>query len=160
METVIEKIYARHKEWLYIVTKYGCNRDTAEDIVQDMYVRIILYIQRTGNDIMYGDDINIYFVVKTLKSIFVDQVRKDKRKDAVSYDEESYAIEGEQEYDYEEAYTKVQDMLKEMHWFDKKVYEIIEGGEKISTLASKSTIPYYTVYNTYKKVKKHLKDNI
>lgn len=44
-----------------------------------------------------------------------------------------------------------------MYWFDKMVFDIVQKGEKISELSRKTNIPYYTLYNTYKKVEKHLK---
>ena len=40
---------------------------------------------------------------------------------------------------------------------NKKVYELIEGGESIAQLSRKSGIPYYSLYNTHKKVKEKLK---
>ena len=44
-----------------------------------------------------------------------------------------------------------------MYWYDKKVYELIEGGQSVAQLSRKSGIPYYSLYNTYKKVKEKLK---
>lgn len=44
-----------------------------------------------------------------------------------------------------------------MYWYDKKIFEIVEGGESIAQLSRKSGIPYYSLYNTYKKVKEKLK---
>lgn len=160
METIIEKVYQRHDEWVYMVEKYGCNNDTAQDIVQEMYLRLMVYLKKTGADITYKDDINIYFVAKTLKSIFIDQTRKQNRKPTESFNDELLNLGEEDGEDYIEKYEKVQDLLKELYWFDKKIYDIIESGEKISELSNKTTIPYYTIYNTYKKVKEYLKNNI
>ena len=50
--------------------------------------------------------------------------------------------------------------LKKLYWFDSKVFDIVNSGEKISDLSRKTTIPYYTLYNTYKKVYNHLKSLI
>jgi lambda repressor-like predicted transcriptional regulator len=61
---------------------------------------------------------------------------------------------------YDEVYAEVQNELKNMYWYDKKVWEIIESGESIAELSRKSGIPYYSLYNTYKKVKEKLKKNI
>jgi Mor family transcriptional regulator len=47
-----------------------------------------------------------------------------------------------------------------MYWYDAKVYEIIEGGESISELSRKTNISYYSLYNTYRKVKEKLKQYI
>jgi len=160
METIIEKIHARHEEWVFLVTKYGCNEQTAEDIVQEMYLRLIVYLRKTNADISYGDDVNIYFVAKTLKSIFLDQVRKQNRKPTVELKEEICEILDYQSKDYESIYAKVQEILGDLYWFDRKIYEIIESGERVASLADKTNIPYYTIYNTYKKVKNHIKNNI
>lgn len=160
MERILLKIYDRHDEWVYMVEKYGCNRDTAEDIVQDMYIRVIKYLQKTDNDISFDDDVNLYFVAKTLKSTFIDHIRREKRKDTVSFDAESYRVTADNSPNYTEYYEKVQSLLDGLYWFDKKVYEIIESGTKVSTLSEKTTIPYYTLYHTYKRVKQYLIDNI
>ena len=44
-----------------------------------------------------------------------------------------------------------------MYWYDKKVFEIIEAGDSVAKLSRKSGIPYYSLYNTYTKVKQKLK---
>ncbi len=58
---------------------------------------------------------------------------------------------------YEDVYATIQNELNNMYWYDKKIFEIIEGGESIAQLSRKSGIPYYSLYNTYKKVKEKLK---
>ncbi len=160
METVIEKIYNKHKLWVSIVKKFGCNSDTAEDIVQEMYLRMIVYLKKTDNDISFGEDINTFFIQRTLNSIFIDHIRKEKRKETVNFDEEAYQIAQHYDYNYSNIYEKMQESLKKMYWFDKKIYDIIESGVKISDLAKKTTIPYYTIYNTYQKVVEELKKEI
>ena len=47
-----------------------------------------------------------------------------------------------------------------MYWYDKKVYDIIDSGTNISELSRKSNISYYSLYNTYKKVKEKLKQYV
>ena len=47
-----------------------------------------------------------------------------------------------------------------MYWYDRKVFEIVEDGTNISELSRKSKISYYSLYNTYKKVKQKLKENL
>ena len=136
---------------------FGCNKDTAEDIVQDMYLRMNKIISN-GTNVMYNDEeINTYYVLKTLKSIFIDKTRKEKRYIEINYDLESYKIDVESTPDYSEVHDRITKELNEMYWFDKMVFDIVQKGEKISELSRKTNIPYYTLYNTYKKVEKHLK---
>jgi lambda repressor-like predicted transcriptional regulator len=47
-----------------------------------------------------------------------------------------------------------------MHWYDQRVYSYIEGGESIASLSEKTDISYYSLYNTYKNVKKKLKKKL
>ena len=153
IKSVLEIVAERHHEWHYMTMAFGCNKDTAEDIVQDMYLRINKIIQN-GTDIMYNEtEVNAYYILKTLKSIFLDKIRKEKNYIEVDYDYSAYNIE----IDFDNAHDKIQKELKKLYWFDSKVFDIINSGEKISELSKKTTIPYYTLYNTYKKVYNHLK---
>jgi len=47
-----------------------------------------------------------------------------------------------------------------MRWYDAKVFDIINSGESISELSRKSDISYYSLYNTYNKVKQKLKEHL
>lgn len=156
---VLEIIYDRHDEWVYLVQAFGCNRDTAEDIVQEMYLRMHKVVSK-GRDVMYNEtEVNAYYVLKTLKSIFIDMKRKEATKGTdVTWDEVSYQIHMDEIVEYDAKYELVLEELGKLYWFDSKVFELINAGENVSQLSRKTTIPYYTLYNTYKKVYNHLKE--
>lgn len=143
---------------MYLVQAFGCNKDTAEDIVQDMYLRMHKVVS-SGADVMYNDtEVNAYYVLKTLKSIFIDMKRKEANKGVhVDWTEVDYQIETNDTVEYDVKYAIIQEELKKLYWFDSKVFELINAGENVSSLSRKTTIPYYTLYNTYKKVYNHLK---
>ena len=156
---VLEIIYDRHNEWVFLVQAFGCNKDTAEDITQEMYIRMHKILSN-GTDIMYNEtEVNAYYVLKTLKSIFIDMKRKESNKSGIEVEWEgvSFSIESDHIVEYDQKYEVIKEELKNMYWFDSKVFELINAGENISSLSRKTTIPYYTLYNTYKKVYNHLK---
>ena len=64
----------KHKTWINIVLSFGCSKTIAEDIVQEMYIKILLKLEN-GLDIMYEDDINYYYIFKVLKTLYIDNVR-------------------------------------------------------------------------------------
>tara|TARA_R110000803_G_scaffold200577_3_gene265020 strand:+ start:7813 stop:8289 length:477 start_codon:yes stop_codon:yes gene_type:complete len=147
-------IAAKHNEWLEIVLSFGCQRETAEDIVQEMYYKIHLKLQK-GLDIMYNDkEINYYYVFKTLQTLFFDLKRKGKNITIVPLDDLQIPIS---DVNYTETYDKVKKELSRMYWYDRKVFEVINGGESIADFSRNSNIYYYSLYHTYKKVKKKLK---
>ena len=154
---ILEKLFERHKDWCDIVESFGCNRDTAEDIVQDMYLRIGRLVNE-GKDITYGDDVNHFYIFRTLTTLFLDHKRRERKEG--DFDFEQYDIEDSEVVEYEKKYEKILKELDSMYWYDKKVYEIVEGGESISELSRKTNISYYSLYNTYRKVKNYLKEKI
>jgi len=146
----------KHKEWIKIVISFGCDKEIAEDIVQEMYIKIQLKLDK-GLDIMYGKEINYYYIFKTLKSLFYDLKRKGKNITIVNIEDNINDFNTEMDINYDSEYKKITDSLSEMYWYNRKVFEIINGGEKIAELSRKSGIPYYSLYNTYNKVKSKLK---
>ena len=155
---VLEIIHERHEEWVYMVRAFGCNEDTAEDIVQDMYLKMHKIIS-SGKNVMYNnEEVNTYYILKTLKSIFIDKTRKEKQNVSIDYETEAYHIQVEDTPDYEDTHDRIVNELEKLYWFDQKVFEIVSDCVKISYLSRKTTIPYYTLYNTYKKVYNHLKE--
>ena len=74
----VEDIFKKHNDWVDIVQTFGCNKETAEDLVQEMYIKIQLKINN-GLDISFGEgDINHIYVFKTLRTLFLDLKRKEK----------------------------------------------------------------------------------
>jgi len=150
----LEKIFEKNTQWIDIVKSFGCNRDTSQDIVQEMYFKVQKRLEK-GTDIQYNeDDINYYYIFKVLRSLFLDLKRKESKVKIVELGE----IENcELDINYEDAYEAVTEEINTLFWYDRKVYEIIDNGKSISELSRQTNISYYSLYNTYKKVKNKLK---
>ena len=149
----------KHDTWVDIVSTFGCTRTVAEDITQEMYIKIQLQVEK-GLDIMYQDDINYYYIFKTLKTLFLDLKRKQKGIVMVNLDDEYVTSLGKaiatEDVNFDSAYQDVEEELSKMYWWNRKVFEIVNEGESIAEFSRKSKISYTILYNTYKKVKKKL----
>ena len=156
---ILKKLFEKHKTWCEIVESFGCNPETAEDIVQEMYLKIGKLVEK-GTDISYGDGVNYFYVFRTLTSIFLDYKRKESKTGLIGLDEIDMQFQDDEEVPFQKQYDKILEGLAELYWYDRKVFEIIENGESISELSRKTNISYYSLYNTYKKVKKYLKSKI
>tara|TARA_R110002012_G_scaffold49475_2_gene127994 strand:+ start:3996 stop:4478 length:483 start_codon:yes stop_codon:yes gene_type:complete len=160
MNYTINDIFKKHNVWIDIVCSFGCNPQTAEDIVQEMYIKIHKKKQ-SGLNIDYGDnDFNYYYVFRTLKNLFYDLKRKQNKVKIVDLEYCNNYISEENFIDYQIVYDEIKKSLNKMYWYDKKVYELIESGQSVAQLSRKTGIPYYSLYNTYKKVVKLLKNKI
>jgi DNA-directed RNA polymerase specialized sigma24 family protein len=150
--------YKKHIQWLEIVESFGCNKWTAEDIVGEMYLKLDRVIKQ-GKDITRDGEINYFYVFKVLTSIFLDLKRKEAKYTLVELNDFNDP-NNEIEVDYLKNYERILETLQGLYWYDQKVFEIIESGESISELSRKTNISYYSLYNTYKKVKRILKEII
>ena len=158
MKTPVEKAFDRHQKWLEIVRTFGGLRETeVEDLVQQLYLKLIQNTQK-GIDFSYGEDINYYYCFRILRGLYVDLMRKKLK--VTFTDLENIQLKGITDANYEEVYMKVKKALEQVHWYDKQVWEILESGTSISELSRKTNISYYSLYNTYRKVKTILKEVI
>ena len=155
---MLSKIFQKHRIWIDIVSSFGCNKDTAEDIVQEMYIKIQKNLNN-GLDINYdNDDYNYFYIFKTLKSMFLDLRRKESKVIIFNIDDQPSYFNHINDVNYEEAYDKVLKELDKLYWYDKKVYQLLEGNESVAKLSRKTNIPYHSLYNTYRKVLERLKN--
>ena len=155
---MLEKIFNAHNKWINTVLKFGCSQEEAEDIVGDMYC-IIGKMLTKGLDISYGDDVNYYYIYLTLKTSFL-QLKKRKEKEGKKSIDLVYNLESGEYIDFETENNKVEDELESLHWYDRKVYNMIQNDYTITELSNKTTISYHSLYNTFRKVKKRLKQKI
>mgnify|MGYP003649395146 FL=1 len=155
---MLEKIYESHNKWINTTLKFGCTRDEAKDIVGNMYL-IIGGMLKRGLDISYGDEVNYYYIYLTLKTSFLQMKNKQTKEKKVSIDL-VLDIESGEYVDFDEANEIVLEELENVHWYDRKVYELIQGEYSITELSKKTNITYHSLYNTYRKTKQRLKDKI
>ena len=153
---VILLLAKKHKTWIDVVSSFGCSRNIAEDIVQEMYIKVLPKIEMGLDIVYYDNDINYYYIFKVLKTLYIDLKRKGKNITIVNIDDANYS-KLNSDVDYDKAYSKIKSELNNMFWYDRKVFEIINEGESIAEFSRKSFIEYYTLYNTYRKVKEKLK---
>lgn len=164
---ITDILTSKHNKWISYCRSWGCNPDTSEDLVQEMYLKLLVLIQN-GIDISYKDDINDFYIYKVLRTMFLDLCRKEQRTQVVDLTDDyiKHIIEekGKTEIDdhkiFEEAFDKVNETLNEMHWYDKKVFELVQDTGNISALARNTTIEYRSLYNTYQKVKRKIKEKL
>ncbi len=148
-------LFKKNKDWIKICQSFGCNKRTAEDLVQEMYIRIQLKLEK-GLDIYYNEknEINYYYIFKTLRTMFLDLKNKTKN---IKMQELDIVDGGLVDINYIRNYNIILKELSKMYWYDRKVFEIINGGESIAEFSRKSGIAYHSLYNTYTTVKNKLK---
>ena len=155
---MLEKIFQSHNKWINTTLKFGCNREEAEDIVSNMYL-VIGKMLKKGLNIAYGDEVNYYYIYLTLRSTFLQMKNKQKKQNNISLDL-VLDLESGEYIDFYDANDVVEQELQKLHWYDKKVYNLIQDEYSITELSKKTNITYHSLYNTYRKVKDRLKEKL
>ena len=155
---MLEKVFNSHDKWINTTLKFGCSRPEAEDIVGEMYVIIGSMINK-GLDISYKSEVNYYYIYRTLKTTFLQMELKKKKLPKTSINL-ILDLETGEYIDFDSENQKIEDDLKKLHWYDQKVFNIIQEGYTITELSKKTNITYHSLYNTFRKVKDRLKQKI
>lgn len=72
---MLEVLGKNHSLWVKMVIGMGCRLDVAEDIVQEMYLRMHRLIQDESK-IMYNDEeVNRFFIYVTLRNMYMDYLK-------------------------------------------------------------------------------------
>tara|TARA_R110002124_G_C8929722_1_gene511904 strand:- start:727 stop:1224 length:498 start_codon:yes stop_codon:yes gene_type:complete len=164
MSKLILKAAEKHKDWIKIVKSFGCPPEIAEDIVQEMYIYLINY-EKKGIDIWYNDDeVNYYYIFKQLRGIYVAYVRSEKKVTKVGVEHIQNNVQDISPQEYESQYKNNLDAYNEaiddVYWYDRKVFELIAQGKSVAELSRDTRIGYYSLYNTFNKIKATLKSKL
>ena len=158
---MLDKLAENHTLWIKMVVNMGCDRHTAEDIVQSMYLRIHRLVT-DEKKIMYNDDeVNRFFVYVTLKNMFIDYVKVRNKYKFFEYldtdDSMNDSVE-DIEFDEQEAFHNLIDAMSTeiMSW---ERYDIILSQLYFKTklslrdIANGSGISLMSIYNSIKNYK-------
>lgn len=161
--TVLHLLADYHKEWLKMAHKFGAG-DYAEDIVQEMYIRLHKYINKPER-IMYKGQPNKLFVWVTLRNMVRSfQNKKDLliySGDLVEYDVEQEQYDQEEADGFERLIDKVWDIMEDQHWYDQKMFEIYHTTDMSMRDIEKETgISLFSIFDTLRKSKEYVKEKI
>lgn len=125
---MLEKLGAKHKLWIKMALDLGVNLHKAEDFVQDLYIKLY-ELEQQGKDFSYNDDVNIFYVFLTMKSLRGQKNRELKKQilvkslDAVLDEESGYTREEgliavdtdiEEQEAFESVYKRVMTVINDL----------------------------------------------
>ena len=154
---LLELLSAKHNDWLQMAYSFGLDTEDAEDLVQDMYIK--MYNFTTAEKIQYNDDINTFYVYITMRNLFYD--KKKQEVPQVNIDTIRSLAQEEEQNDKEALevlLVEIAQCVEDLHWYDKKIFEIYYGrGETIRQLSKGSKISSSSIFNTIKNVRETIK---
>lgn len=179
MSNILNILFLKHSTWLKYVKSFGCNENLAEDYVQEMYIKIYNYSEKKDNNLMFNEnEVNYFFIYVTLKNMFYDNLRKNKK--VFLEDLTKDFIQDETEYIEDDFNVKSIVVNKWLNRLDKEILKIKEYNREksnliyikfiyqkifvedipMSELSRDVGITYWSLRNTVLIIKKNIKDEI
>ena len=157
-----------HNLWISYVLKFSVNIDTAQDIVQEFYLKMSDY----KKDIMIGEKINFYFVYLVLRNMVFDLKKKEKRFEFIDEIPDKTLEEYTESDNSKSIYiTKwINDnVLKDINYDSiedlQDIYhayifnEVMIEKKSMKQLSREMNVTYDSIRNTIQIIKNEIKDN-
>ena len=144
----------------------------ANDLVQDMYLRVNKYVDNPEKIIKDGQ-VNSYFIYITLRNLFYDSKKSQRAEISKDYsDAENFGLlsnlaeepeEGKENDLMEEAYLKIFEAIdKEVstwHWYDQKLFKLYYyTNNSLRDIAKDTKISLTSIYNSCKNYRKIIEE--
>lgn len=160
---LVEHTYRKHHVWLLqCAYNFTSNKDKAAELVQDLYLKLLEL--KDINKIVYKNDINLFYLYKMLRSIFLNGTKKSITM--LPIDEELYNM-SHSEYDYdadadfERMVVLTNEALDSEYWFGKQLLKVyVEEGHSIQSLHNATGISNSTIWTQLNKTKKFVREYI
>ena len=141
---------------------FGADQELAQDIVQEMYVRLYKYVDE-AEKIMYNEtEVNTFFVYVTLRNMYTTLMKAKARfefVDVSSLEDELIFEEANEEAEIQmlSLYEEIWETTDEWHWYDKKIFHLYHNTDmSIRTLADETKISARSIFNTLKNARERI----
>jgi DNA-directed RNA polymerase specialized sigma24 family protein len=158
----LNNVAKHHKYFVKVVEGFG-ERFYAEDIVQEMYLR--LYKYTTWDKIVKDGEVNKGFIWFVLRNIYVDFCKQKSRIDKVDLNEAIYvneeAAERTEFVAKNELYLKIEAEIENWHWYDTMLFKLYrDSGKSMRELEAETKISLTSIFHTIKHCKQRLKEAV
>lgn len=152
-------VSVHHKEWVSLVKSWG-EKEMAEDLVQEMYLRLLQYT--TPEKIIKDGKVNKSFVWITLRNMHFSLIREKKKIEKIRIGT-GFEIEDEQSEIMKHEATdllidQIESEIDSFHWYDKKMFELhVKSGMSMRYIEKGTKISLTSIHNTIKKCKEKIR---
>jgi DNA-directed RNA polymerase specialized sigma24 family protein len=147
----LEIVAKEHKFYVEVVKSFG-EYNFAEDIVQEMYLRIHKYTSH--EKIVKDGQVNKGFIWFVLRNIYVDYCKQRSRITKVDLNEAVLMSEEQNTEAMNELYDKIEKEIESWHWYDTMLFKLYrDSGKSMRELEAETKISLTSIFHTIKHCK-------
>ena len=173
---ILDILAKRHTEWVKMAKAFKINEDKANELVQDMYLRMHDYTKDVKR-IMYNEkEINTFYIYITLRNLYYSKFTNYKKKNKtilfsdideenfkhiinkMSYDIDEFEDNYKKKVNLEALYNKIDSVIEDWYWYDKKLTKLYLNTDMSMRDISKETkISLSSIFNTLTNAKEKIR---
>jgi DNA-directed RNA polymerase specialized sigma24 family protein len=177
---ILDILAKRHTDWIKMAKAFKIDEDKANELVQEMYIRMHDYTKDVKR-IMYNEtEINTFYIYITLRNLYYSKFTNyNKNKKIILFSDyknthdhkKFYDVLNRLSYDFEEQtesykkkinlealYNKIDSVIEDWYWYDKKLTKLYLNTDMSMRDISKETkISLSSIFNTLTNAKEKIR---
>ena len=161
---MLEKLAQHHVLWIKMLVNLGCGVEDAKDLVQDMYIRLHDLV-KDPKRIMYGDQVNRYYVWITLRNMYFSSLKK--KRNNIFYELRDNDDVELNEYDSLEdnaflfLESQIESITSKWEIYDKRLFELyFMQGLSLRAISKGSKIGLTSIHTSVLNYKRILRESL
>jgi len=161
---LLEILAERHNEWIKMAMSFGCDKDQADELVQEMYIRLHRYVENPKKITYKNNQINTFYIYVTLRNLYLskkhvytlDNHVELSSKMADTVDPHFDPID--HEIAFKRLIDRIASIVEDWYWYDKKIWDIhFKKQMSMRSISKHTTISLSSIFNTLKNGKTKVK---
>ena len=173
---ILDILSKRHTEWLIMAKSFKLDNNDANELVQNMYLRMYDYTKDVKR-IMYNEkEINTFYIYITLRNLYYSKFTNYKKKNKtvlfsdidkenfkyiinkMSYDIDDFEDNYKKKVNLEALCNKIDSVIEDWYWYDKKLTKLYLNTDMSMRDISKETkISLSSIFNTLTNAKEKIR---
>ena len=151
---ILELLAKRHNEWIAMAK--SLNAPYPEDLVQDMYLRLHKYV-KDPERIMYGDQVNTFFVYVSLKNLLRSQQKNEPNHIELTDHPDAQPTN---KHPMEALLFAIEAEVVTWSWYDQKLFRLyfVDQIGSMREIAEETKISERSIWNTLNNCRERIKE--
>jgi DNA-directed RNA polymerase specialized sigma24 family protein len=161
---LIDLLADKHHDWINMAKSFGVSDDSANELVQQMYIRIHKYVEDKDKILYDKDEVNTFYIYVTLRNLYLSRFHEVGTTYFVMEEhiEPPYEpINMEREEKFNTLVEKIDSVTRDWYWYDKKLWDVYFYWRKsMRDIAKETKISLSSIFNTLTHGKKKIRDKV
>jgi len=176
---ILNILSKRHNEWIKMAKSFNLSDNDANEIVQEMYLRLYDYTKNVEKIMYNKNEVNTFYIYITLRNLFYSKFTnygKSRNKKMLLFsdiDEHNFSnlinktIEDYEEYNenikkkinLDELCDKIDSIIEDWYWYDKKLTKLyFNTNMSMRDISKETKISLSSIFNTLTNAKERIRN--